>query len=87
MSVPAPESTSGHSTTDIEVAGVDEADIVKNDGAYIYVVSGNTVFIVKAAQEDAGIVSRIVCEDFTPAGIFVNGDRLAVLGSNRARRA
>jgi len=47
--VPAPESTSGHSTTDIEVAGVDEADIVKNDGAYIYVVSGKTVFIVKDA--------------------------------------
>jgi inhibitor of cysteine peptidase len=82
MSVPAPESTSGHSTTNIQVAGVDEADIVKNDGAYIYVVSGNTVFIMKAAQEDARIVSRIVCEDFTPAGIFVNGDRLAILGSN-----
>jgi hypothetical protein len=71
-----------HSTTNIQVAGVDEADIVKNDGEYIYAVSGNVVFIVKAAQEDTGVISRIVCDDFAPAGIFVSGDRLAVLGSN-----
>jgi uncharacterized secreted protein with C-terminal beta-propeller domain len=71
-----------HSTTNIQVAGVDEADIVKNDGEYIFMVSGNTVFIVEASQQDAGVVSRIVCDDFAPAGIFVNGDRLAILGSN-----
>jgi uncharacterized secreted protein with C-terminal beta-propeller domain len=71
-----------HSTTNIQVAGVDEPDTVKNDGKYIYAVSGNTVFVVNASQQDAGVVSTIVCDDFAPAGIFVSGDRLAILGSN-----
>jgi uncharacterized secreted protein with C-terminal beta-propeller domain len=74
--------SSGYSTTNIQVAGVDEPDTVKNDGNYIYTISGNTVFIVKASQQDAGVVSKIVCDDFEPTGIFVNGDRLALLGSN-----
>lgn len=72
----------GYSTTNIQVAGVDEPDIVKNDGNYIYTISGNNVFIVNASQQEAGVVSKIVCDDFAPAGIFVNGDRLAILGSN-----
>ena len=29
-----------HSTTNVQVAGVDEPDFVKNDGRYIYVISG-----------------------------------------------
>lgn len=77
-----PYSTNPYSTTNIQVAGVDEPDTVKTDGEYIYTVSGNTVFIVKASLPNAGVVSRIECDDFAPAGIFVNGDRLAVLGSN-----
>ena len=32
-------SASDYSTTNIQVDGVDEADIVKNDGKYIYTVS------------------------------------------------
>jgi inhibitor of cysteine peptidase len=74
--------STGYSTTNIQVAGVDEPDTVKNDGEYIYTLSGNTVFIVKASLPDAGVVSRIECEDFAPVGIFVSGDRLAILGSN-----
>jgi len=32
---------SSYSTTNIQVAGVDEADIVKTDGQYIYIISNN----------------------------------------------
>jgi len=71
-----------YSATNVQVAGVDEADIVKTDGKCMYVVSRNTVFIVNASQSDAGILSRIVCDEFDPSGIFVNGNRLVVLGSN-----
>ena len=35
------KSTSDYSETNVQVAGVDEADIVKTDGKYIYVVSNN----------------------------------------------
>jgi len=69
---------SDHSTTNIQVAGVDEADIVKTDGEYIYVVSGNKTIIVKAyPPEQAQIVSQIELEGII-MGIFVNGDRLVL---------
>lgn len=71
-----------YSTTNDQVAGVDELDTVKTDGQYIYTVSGNTVYIVNASLANAGVVSRIVCDDFVPSGIFISGDRLAVIGSN-----
>jgi uncharacterized secreted protein with C-terminal beta-propeller domain len=76
-------STPSHSITNIQVAGVDEADIVKSDGEYVYVVSGGNVFILKAyPTEEAEIVSTIALGKSTLAGIFVNQDssRLAVLG-------
>lgn len=74
--------SAGYSTTNVQVAGVDELDTVKSDGEYIYTLSGNTIFIVRASPLDGGVVSKIVCEDFAPAGIFVSEDRLAILGSN-----
>jgi len=71
-----------YSSTNIQVAGVDEADSVKTDGEYIYVLSGNTVSIVKAyPAESVEVISRIVLSDLYPVGIFVDGDRLVVLGS------
>ena len=74
---PAP-AESDYSTTNIQVAGVDEADIVKTDGEYIYLVSGNKTIIVKAyPTEDAQILSEIELEG-TVIGIFINGDRLVV---------
>jgi len=67
-----------YSTTNIQVAGVDEADIVKTDGEYIYLVSGNRTIIVKAyPPEQAQILSEIELEG-TAVGIFINGDRLVV---------
>lgn len=75
--------TPQYSTTNIQVAGVDEADTAKNDGQYVYLLTGNNVSILKAYPADqAQLVSTIVESDMTPVGIFVNGDRLAVLGTH-----
>jgi len=71
-----------YSTTNIQVDGVDEADIVKTDSRFIYVVSGNKVFIIAAyPAENARILSEIE-ENQNPREIFVNGDKLVVLGWN-----
>ncbi|TAL57144.1 MAG: hypothetical protein EPN86_02245, partial [Nanoarchaeota archaeon] len=68
-----------YSQTNVQVQGVDEADIVKNDGKYIYTVSGNTINIVDAyPAENAKIVSTITYKQSTPRNIFVNGDKLIV---------
>ena len=74
---PAPD----HSATNNQVAAVDEADIIKTDGNYIYTVTENTLFIVKAYPgEDAKVVSKIVLKS-RPEGLFIQGDKLAVLGN------
>ena len=70
--------SSDYSETNIQVEGVDEADIIKTDGEYIYIVSGSNITIVKAyPPEEAKVLSRISL-DGGITGIFINGDKLAV---------
>jgi len=69
------------STTNIQVLGVDEADIVKTDGKYIYVVSGNKVVIIDAyPAENARILSKIEVGE-NPVEIFINENKLVVFGT------
>lgn len=70
--------SSDYSKTNIQVEGVDEADIVKSDGEYLYIVSGNNLTIVKAyPPEEATVVSKITL-DGSISGIFINGNKLAI---------
>lgn len=73
-----------YSTTNVQVEGVDEADTVKTDGEFIYVVSGKTLCIVKAYPPgEMALASRIDFGDAAlPSELFVKGDRLAVIGSD-----
>jgi len=83
---------SSYSTTNVQVAGVDEADTVKTDGQYIYIVnqdwtaqSQNNVYIVNANAQDPAVVSKINLGNNTSlAGMYLsqNGNTLAVVGSN-----
>ena len=74
------ESQKDYSTTNIQVAGVDEADVVKSDGEYLYVVSAPYVYILKAYPVDqATVVSKIDCNVTNGAQIYVNDDKLVVL--------
>ena len=71
------------STTNIQVKGVDEADIIKNDGKYIYIVKGNTVRIVEAYTPDnMKEISNLDFgeKEFRPNQIFVNDDQLIIIG-------
>ncbi len=67
-----------YSTTNIQVKGVDEADIVKNDGKYIYLVSDNKVYIVNAyPAEEMKIISEIELEKYAQ-NIYLNKDKLII---------
>ncbi len=86
-------STSGYpvySTTNIQVAGVDEADIVKTDGQYIYTASNdytngqNYIYVLKANPQDPRVIAKIPIENNTYlAGMFLSQDsnNLVVIGS------
>jgi inhibitor of cysteine peptidase len=79
-------SAESYSTTNIQVAGVDEADTVKTDGRYLYVVAKNSVYILNANPNDARVLAKIGSNDTYLAGIFLSQDssRLVVLGSQYA---
>jgi len=67
-----------YSTTNIQVEGVDEADIVKNDGKYIYVVTGGKIVIVDAyPADDMEVLSEIEVNG-SVSEIFLNDDKLVV---------
>ncbi|MBN2880944.1 beta-propeller domain-containing protein [Candidatus Woesearchaeota archaeon] len=69
---------SDYSETNVQVEGVDEADIVKTDGEYIYYVANNIIYIIEA--DGTKVVSEISNEGMYPSEIFVNGDKLVVIG-------
>jgi inhibitor of cysteine peptidase len=70
------------SGTNNQVQGVDESDIIKTDGTYIYTVSKNNLFIVKAnPSESAEILSKIEFKS-RPADLYINGDNLIVFGQD-----
>ncbi|MDD5039617.1 MAG: beta-propeller domain-containing protein [Patescibacteria group bacterium] len=80
----APQKSSGsedYSRTNVQVEGVDEADIVKTDGEYVYTVSETSVFVIKAYPAgDAKIISTIVL-DSVPTNLYINGDNLVIYGT------
>ncbi len=76
--------TTDYSTTNIQVAGVDEPDFVKNDGRYIYIISGNSLVIVDAyPAEGAKIISETEIGDNVKE-IFVTGDRLVLFSTGNS---
>ncbi|MEM5834798.1 MAG: beta-propeller domain-containing protein [Candidatus Aenigmatarchaeota archaeon] len=78
LAVPAAQE---YSATNVQVLGVDEADIVKTDGHYIYFVYGNNLTIVEAYPfENAKVVSKISLNK-SIEGIFINKDKLVIFAS------
>ena len=68
-----------YSRTNIQVEGVDEADIVKTDGEYIYVASRNKVYIARAyPPEEAKVINTISLNE-SIRGLFVARNRLVII--------
>jgi uncharacterized secreted protein with C-terminal beta-propeller domain len=71
-----------YSTTNVQVAGVDEPDIVKTDGTYLYVVANQTVYIIRAYPVfEATILAQFRITNVSISNIFIRGDRLVVFGN------
>ncbi len=82
LAVPSASAGSAdHSTTNVQVAGVDEPDFVKNDGKYIYVITGQTLAIVDAyPAASASVISKTGIGD-TPRDLFIDGNRLVLFAT------
>ncbi|MEE9592349.1 MAG: beta-propeller domain-containing protein [Thermoplasmata archaeon] len=78
----------GFSGTNVQVAGVDEADSVKTDGRFLYLVAGGDVVILRVhPPTEMRTVSRITAEDLVGdrnashhvVGLFLSAEVLVVI--------
>lgn len=80
------EASAEHSDTTVQVEGVDEADIVKTDGKYIYILDsgykGKTIKIIDAAGEKPKQLKSVVTEGIHGTDMYLSGDRLILLGAS-----
>jgi len=77
------DSTIDYSTTNIQVDGVDEPDVVKTDGKYLYILTNSKIYIVKVyPAQDAVVLSIVSLEDTGVSNFFINGDKLIVFSSS-----
>ncbi|MBN1764257.1 MAG: beta-propeller domain-containing protein [Sedimentisphaerales bacterium] len=68
-----------YSTTNTQEIDVDEADLVKTNGDYIYVISDQTLFVIDAwPAEEMNLVSQIDIEGYM-GQLYLNEDRLSVI--------
>jgi inhibitor of cysteine peptidase len=71
-----------YSTTNVQVAGVDEADTVKTDGKYLYIVKDTTIMIARAyPPEEAEIITRIELGEQI-SEIYITAEKLVVFSNN-----
>lgn len=82
----APETTvtagsTEYSSTNVQVDGVDEADVVKTDGEYIYTLADDRLSIVRAQGAEMTVVSSVDLRDANtePQEFYLCGDRLVLL--------
>lgn len=67
------------SETNVQVAGVDEADLVENDGEHLYLISGRDLIVARAwPVEELSEVARLRL-DGTPLGMYLHEGRLTVI--------
>ena len=77
-------STKDHSTTNLQVAGVDEADVIKADGRYLYVLSGERIVIVDPNDGKPQALAEFTlshgeADGYGVSGMYLVGDRLVVM--------
>lgn len=87
-SVDAEKGDVSYSGTNVQVAGIDEADIIKTDGQYFYVfdMNRNAIYIVSAKGSDMKLTSEILLEGEMGGNemgreMYLSGNRLVLLVS------
>lgn len=74
--------TDDYSRTNVQVAGVDEADIIKTDGQYIYALVYNDLYIIKATPaEQARALTKLTFPS-RPTELYVDNGLLVVIGAD-----
>lgn len=67
------------SSTNVQVKGVDEADIIKNDNRYIYIINGLKISVIDSVDDSVKTID--LKDQFFPEEAYLKGDTLVVLGT------
>ncbi len=67
-----------HSETNTQVAGVDEADILKTDGNYLYLLHGQNLEILKSWPVSDLAINTTTAVEGNPIEMFVTDDQLVI---------
>ncbi|MET3289971.1 UNVERIFIED_CONTAM: inhibitor of cysteine peptidase [Brevibacillus sp. OAP136] len=86
--VPAMSGQRDYSATNVQVQGVDEGDVIKTDGTYLYQASGEKVVITRAyPATDMKVVKTLRFDggNFMPSELYVDDSHLVVIGTSPTR--
>ena len=67
------------SSTNVQVKGVDEADIIKNDNRYIYIINGLKISVIDSVDDSVKTID--LKDQFYPEEAYLKGNTLVVLGT------
>lgn len=83
LSSSSSSSTKEYSTTNIQVENVDEADIIKTDGDYIYSISDTSVIITNAENpSELKIESKInMADGSAPEELIIYNNKLVIIAT------
>ena len=83
------------SGTNVQVDGIDEGDVVKTDGTYLYILRDRTLIIARAEGKNTRVLSSVKVgysqssesrdayssKDKSPRELYISGDRVVVLSA------
>lgn len=72
-----------YTTTNVQVAGIDEGDIIKTNGEYIYIVTQQTLLIINAQSLS---VTHNISLPFYARALFIDNNHIAVFGAKPYER-
>jgi uncharacterized secreted protein with C-terminal beta-propeller domain len=76
-----PANPSHYTKTNVQERGVDEADIVKTDGKFVYTVHGNELIIAKTwPVEKTDVAARVTFKTIYPQQLYLRGNEVIVQG-------
>lgn len=68
------------STTNVQVSGIDEGDVVKTDGDYIYFSRDHDIVIMNADLNQSRVISQIKEDHFYPIELYLHQNLLISIG-------
>lgn len=78
-----------YSETNTQVEGVDEADIVKTDGKYIYYLARDVLTIINSQNSNNLVLSSKIefeSEDYYPQEIFLRENKVIIIGTETRKK-